>query len=129
MSAPCCATTTFCLCHCSVFICAQAGERRELTALGVEIFRSEPGLEAAPHLRPLLICDREPCGVPAALLIDGSVQEDAFEAEAEAQSGASGRRVERIAFPLVAAVAEVLEGMAHEQILDFRRGAGLLQLR
>ena len=92
-------------------------------------FRSEPGLEAAPYLRPFIVGDGEPCGVAAALLVDDGVEKDAFKAEAEAERRTSRRRVERIAFPLVAAIAKVVKGMAHEQILDLRRGAGVLQLR
>jgi len=45
------------------------------------------------------------------------VAKDAFEAKAEPQGGAARRGVERIAFPLVAAVAERLEGIAGQQIL------------
>src|SRR6201993_2161494 len=78
---------------------------------------------------PLIIRDGEPCGIAAALLVDDGVEKDAFEAEAEAQSRTSRGRVERVALPLIAPISELIEGVAHHQILKFRGGASLLQLR
>jgi hypothetical protein len=100
----------------------------KLAAVPIEVSGCEPGLEAVAHARPLLVRDGEPCRIAAALLVDAGVEEDAFEAEAEAQRRAAGRRIERITFPFVAAIAEVLEGLAHHQVLGIRGGAGLLQL-
>jgi hypothetical protein len=108
---------------------AQTRERVKLTAFGIEIFRREPGLESTAQARPLIICDGKPCRIAAALFVNDRVEKDAFDAEAEPQRRAAGGRVQRVALPLVAPVAEVLEGVAHHQVLDLRRGAGVLQLR
>src|ERR1700760_5141796 len=78
---------------------------------------------------PLIIRDGEPCGIAATLLVDDGVEKDAFEAEAEAQSRASRGRVERVALPLIAAISEFIEGVAHHQVLEFRGGASLLYPR
>ncbi len=99
-----------------------------MAAVGIKVPGCEPGLETVAHARPLLVRDGEPCRIAAALLVDAGVEEDAFEAEAEAQRRAAGGRVQCITFPFVAAVTEVLEGITHHQVLDLRGGAGLLQL-
>ena len=62
---------------------------KELATLGVKVFRREPDFEAPAYVRPFIVRDGEPCGVAAALLVDGCVEEDAFKTEAETQSSAS----------------------------------------
>ena len=91
--------------------------RSPLGAVGVEILRRKPAFERGLSRRPVGGQHGEPGGVAAARLDDHVVAKDAFEAKAEAQRGAARRGVERIAFPLVAAIAERLEGVAGQQIL------------
>src|SRR5204862_6629773 len=55
--------------------------------------------------------------------------EDALEREAEALSCASRLRVQGVALPLEAAVAEVVEGMPGQQVDRLRRRRGPLKLR
>src|ERR1700679_772483 len=99
----------------------------KLSSYRVKVFRREARFQAATHARPLLVDDGEPRRVAAALLVDDRIEEDAFKAKAEAQGSASRGYVQRIALPFVAAIAEVVEGMAHQQVLDLRCSAGLLQ--
>src|ERR1700761_3119482 len=98
----------------------------KLAAFGVKVFRREPEFEAAAYARPFIVRDGEPCGVAAALLVDDGVEKDAFEAEAETQGCAPRGSVKRIALPFVASIAEIVEGMAHQQVLDFGGRASLL---
>ena len=61
------------------------------------------------YLRPLVIENRIPCGVPIAALDDHMVIEDALEAKTKAPRGISGFVVKRIAAPLHAPVAKLFE--------------------
>src|SRR5260221_6028935 len=98
-----------------------------LAAVGVEVLRREPALERGFARRPVGGQHGEPGGVAAAALDDHVVAKNALVAKAEAQRRAARRGIERIAFPLVTAVAERLEGIAGPEGLRFgrqRRGAG-----
>src|SRR2546423_5535055 len=55
--------------------------------------------------------------------------EDALEGEAEALGRAARRGVERVALPLEAAIAELIEGAGGEQVDRLRRGRRALQRR
>jgi hypothetical protein len=58
---------------------------------GVKILRIQPGFESRANPRPLRVDDREPCGVPAAALIDDRLTEDSLEPKAIAlRRGARG---------------------------------------
>src|SRR5205823_2107473 len=104
-------------------------ERLALASFAVEISRREPALERLLERRPFAIEDRVPGGIAVAALVDDRLAENAFEAEAEAVGGLARRRVERIAFPFITAVAELVEGAAHHQIHGFGCRAALLQAR
>src|SRR5688572_3397227 len=80
-----------------------------LLAVRIEIAGVEPGFVGRFQRLPLVVDDREPGGVAVAALVDGSLAEHAFEAETEARRRLARRFVQRIAFPFVAAVAELLE--------------------
>ena len=67
-------------------------------------------------------------GVAAAVLDDHVVAEDPLEAEPEALRGVAGGLVTRVALPLEAAVAELIERMAGEQEDRFGRALRALQL-
>ena len=69
----------------------------------------------------------EPCRIAVAAFDDHVLAEDAFEGEAEAQGGAAAGLVVRVALPLVAAVAQVLEDVAGHQVHGLGGGAGALQ--
>src|SRR5262245_34716371 len=86
----------------------QRQKARLLAAGGVEIFRREPALESGLAGRPLAVEHREPGGVAVASLDDEVLAEHAFEREAEALGGAPRGGIERVAFPLVTAVAQRL---------------------
>src|ERR1043166_4256979 len=100
-----------------------------LPAGGVEIVRREPALVGRLARRPFGIEHRKPRGVAVAALHDLVLAEQSFEGEAEALGGAARGRVERVAFPLVAPVAERLEYVAREQILRLGRERGALERR
>src|SRR5580692_11330848 len=55
--------------------------------------------------------------------------QDSLEGEAEALGGATRRRVQRVALPLVAAIAELIEQIAREQILRLGRAGRPLHRR
>ena len=87
----------------------------------------EPRLERLAHLRPVGVDDRVPGGVPVAALHHLCLAEDPLVAEAEPLGRPTRRRVECVALPLVAPVAEVVEDVAHDQELGLGRRPGLLQ--
>ena len=74
-----------------------------LLARRIEIAGVEPALERRLQRRPLAVEDREPAAVAVASLVDRRLAERAFVAKAQTLSRGARRRVERIAFPLVAA--------------------------
>src|SRR5215472_18643271 len=91
----------------------------------VEIRRVEPALEGRLERRPLDVEDREPAGVTVAGLVDRRLAEHAFIPEAQPPRRGARRTVERIAFPLVAPIAELVKNTAHQEVhrLGRRRGA------
>src|SRR5712675_2299690 len=95
---------------------AQAGP---LPAIRIEILRRQPALERRLARRPLAIEDREESGVAVAALRDHVLAQHALEGESIAQCSPTRWCVERVALPLVAAIAERLERIAREQILRF----------
>src|SRR5579864_2371148 len=103
-------------------ILSEAREAAALRPVGSEIGRIEPALEGGPQRRPLAVDDREPGGVAVVPFDHLSLAEEALVAEAVALGGGARRRIEGIAFPLVAAVAQFVEDAAHHQI--HRLGAG-----
>ena len=99
-------------------LCARIrAELRLLPPIPIEILRREPALERGLARGPLAVEHGEIGGVAVAALGDHVLAQDAFEHEAVAQRRAARRRVERVAFPFVAAVAERLEHVARQQIL------------
>ena len=92
-------------------------ELRLLPPIPIEILRREPALERGLARRPFAVEHGEIGGVAVAALGDHVLAQDAFEREAEAQRRAARRRVERVAFPFVAPIAERLEHIARQQIL------------
>src|SRR3569832_377024 len=97
----------------------ELAEALDLPALGVEILRIEPAFERRLARRPVAIEDREPGRVPVPPVADHVLAEDALELEAVAQRRAPRRRVERVAFPFVAPIAQFLDGVAREEVLRF----------
>src|SRR5579883_2514921 len=83
----------------------QRGQADFLPALVVEIFRRQPALEIALARRPFADKHREPGIVAVAALGDHVLAEGAFMDEAITQRRAPRRRIQSIAFPLVAPVA------------------------
>ena len=72
----------------------------------VEVRRVEPALVRRRESAPVPVGDREPRGVAVAALVDQGLAERALVAEPEPGGGRARGRVERVALPLVAAVAE-----------------------
>src|SRR6516162_683667 len=100
-----------------------------LLARRIEICRVEPALECRLERWPFAVEDREPGGVAVATLVHRRLAEHAFVAEAQAlRCGARGR-VERIAFPLVAPIAQLVEDPAHQEVHRLGRRRGALQWR
>src|SRR5258708_3563998 len=101
-------------------------ERRQADALVlflVEILRRKPAFEGKLAAGPFAVEHGEPGGVAVAALDDHVLAKDAFEGESEPPRGAHRRGVERVAFPFVAPVAELVEDVAGHQVLGFRRDA------
>src|SRR3984893_16899199 len=96
-----------------------------LTSGAIEIAGIEPSLECRLQRRPFAVEDREPAGIAVAPFVDRRLTEHPFIAEAQALRRGARGRIERIAFPLVAAVAQFVEDAAHHQGhgLGSRRGA------
>ncbi len=88
------------------------GERKPLPARLVEVRRREPALEIGLAQGPFRIEHGEPRRIPIAALDDHVLAKDSLEAEAEAQGGTARGLVQRITLPLVAAVAQIMEGVA-----------------
>ena len=95
----------------------------------IEIVRREPALVRRLARRPLAVEHRKPGGVAVAALDDHVLAENPLEREAEALRGAARGRVEGVALPLVAAIAELLEDIAREQILRLGRAGRALHRR
>src|SRR5690606_18659300 len=106
----------------------QVAQPPPLPPLGIEIIGRQPLLHAAAHGRPFAVDDREPGGVAVAALVDDSLAENAFELEAEPRRGRARRRVEAVALPFVAPVAQVVEGAPHQQVLRLGGRGGALEL-
>ena len=96
---------------------------------GVEIGRVEPALEGRLERQPLAVEDREPAGIAVARFVDRRLVEHALVAEPEALRRGARRRVERIAFPFVAPIAELVKDAAHHQVHRLGRRRGALQRR
>lgn len=100
-----------------------------LRTIGIEVGRREPGIEGGAHRGPVVVGDRKPRRVAVSAIDDLMVAEDALEAKAKAFGGATRCGVESVALPLQAAVAQVIEGVAGEQVDRFGGRGGALQLR
>src|SRR5262249_17664573 len=94
---------------------------------GIEILGCEPAFEGKPAPRPFAVEHGEPGRIATAALDHHMLTEDPLESEAKAARGAHRVSVERVAFPLVAAIAELVEDIAGKQVLGFRRYSGSLQ--
>ena len=105
----------------------QLSERPFLPAVRSKVLWRQPGFVAGPDCRPVVVGYGVPGGVAVAALDDHVVAEDALEAEAEAVGGAAGGGVERVALPLEAAVAELVEGVVREQVDGLGGGRRALQ--
>ena len=107
----------------------KVGERDLLPSVGIEIVWREPALVGRLAGRPLAVEHRKPGCVAVAALDDHVLAENPLEGEAEALRGATRRRVERVALPLVAAIAKLLEHITREQILRLGRAGRPLHRR
>ena len=94
----------------------------------VEVLRAQPGSKAALTAghRSSVIANQAVSRLRP--LTTRWFVEDPLELEAEADRGAAGRLVQRVALPLEAAVAEVVEGMLGEQEDRLGRGGRALEL-
>src|SRR5258706_3336826 len=102
-------------------------KRPTLHSIFAEIVGHQPSFECRAQERPLAICDGEPGRVSAASLIDHGLAENAFVAKTITLRRPARRRVETVAFPFVAAVAQFIEDAAHEQIHRLGAGSRALQ--
>src|ERR1700678_629913 len=98
-------------------------------ALLIEIIPRKPAPVGRLARRPFAVEHREPRLVAVAALDDHVLAKDSLESEAEALRGATRRRVEGVALPLVAAIAERLEDVTREQILRLGRAGRPLHRR
>src|ERR1700678_3501363 len=105
----------------------QPGKADLLPAVLVKILRLKPALEASLPHRPFAVDDRIPGVVAVAPLRDHVLPKDSLIDKSVAQSRAARGRVQCIAFPLVAAVAEVFENVARQKVLSFGAERGALE--
>src|SRR5436190_10447014 len=108
--------------------CRERAERDALTPALVEIRRVEPAPERGVERRPFLVDHRVPRGVAIPALVDARLPEDPLIREPQPQGRGAGWGIERVALPLVAAVAEI-EGTLHHQVHRLGRGDGALKQR
>ena len=94
-----------------------------LSAVSGEIGGIEPGFVSLAQGGPFLVEDRIPGGVAVLALDDHVLAENAFELKAEPRRRALGRFVAVVAFPFIAAIAQIVEDMAREQKLRLGRPA------
>src|ERR1041384_1256268 len=87
---------------------SKARQAVALPAGAVEIRRIEPAFEGRAQYRPFPVDNREPGGVAVAPAGHCRLAEQPLIAEAEAQRRRPAWRVQGIAFPLLAAVAELV---------------------
>src|SRR5580700_3370854 len=80
-----------------------------LSSRGVEISGVEPAFESRSQTRPFPVGDREPSGIAVAPVGYRRLPEQPFVLETESLGGGAAWRVQRIALPLVAAIAEFVE--------------------
>src|SRR5690349_2026285 len=85
---------------------SELAERDALTSPLVEVRGIEPLLERAIERRPLGVDRRVPGRIAVATLVDARLPEDALVRQAEALRGGARTRVQRVALPLVSAIAE-----------------------
>ena len=102
------------------------GEPAALAAVRVEVPGVEPGLEGGPRGRPFAVQQGVPGRVAARTLDDHVLARHALEGEAEPLRRPARADVGGIALPLDAPVAQVLEGVAQEEVDGLgRRGRAL----
>src|SRR5258708_26547843 len=102
--------------------CLLAVQRREtdlLQAFAVKVLGREPARKSALGRRPVADEHGKPGIIAVAALGDDVLAERPFVAEPVAERCAPRRRIERIAFPFVAPVAERLENITRQEVLSF----------
>ena len=92
--------------------------------LTIEIGRIEPALECRTQHWPLAVEHGEPCRIAILSLDDHMLAEQPFMTESEARGRPPGAEIVIVAFPFEAAIAEIVEDMAGEQIKRLRRAGG-----
>src|SRR6476646_4236635 len=92
-------------------------QARLLPSISPEIAGGQPALEVELPHRPFAVEHGKVGRITVAALCDFVLPQNALEYEAIPEGGAPRRRVMRIAFPLVAPVAQRFEDIACEQIL------------
>src|SRR6516165_5031914 len=97
----------------------QCGEADFLPAISIKIFRRQPAFEIALARRPFVVEHRKPRVVAIAALGNHVLAEGALVDEPVTQRRSPRRRIQRVAFPFIAAIAERLENVTRQQILGF----------
>src|SRR5687767_1454661 len=86
-----------------------------LSARRIEIGRVQPALECGADRWQLAVDDREPRSVAIRALDHQVLAKHALESESEARRGGLRGLVAVVAFPLEAAIAELVEHVARRQ--------------
>ncbi|SVA42583.1 uncharacterized protein METZ01_LOCUS95437 [marine metagenome] len=97
-----------------------------MIAVIIKIVWVKPLFKRLLEIGPFPIDGGIPGRVTVALLVDRGLTEDAFIRQAQSLSRYAGWRIERIAFPLIAPVAEC-KCLFHHQVHRFGRGRCSLQ--
>src|SRR5688572_28217187 len=108
---------------------AQLDQGAFLHAGGLEIRRVQPSLVSRPQGRPFAVEHREPRSVAVRAFRDDVLAKDAFEREPEALRRALRWRVQVVALPFEAAVAEIVEYVAGVQEERFGRDSRARDVR
>src|ERR1700751_2420933 len=93
----------------SVKSAMEVAEPPPLLSLFVEVGWIQPGLEGRADSRPLTVRDGVPGRVTTSAFVGDGVSEDALECKSVARGGRARGRVQAVAFPFVAAIAELVE--------------------
>src|SRR6056297_1267191 len=97
-----------------------------LQAVCIEIGGVEPCVIGRAQRGPVAVDHREPRGIAIAPFHDCGLTKDTLEHETEAPGSAARRGIERVAFPLEAAIARIERPM-HHQVYGVGRDTGALQ--
>src|SRR5438552_11285361 len=104
-------------------------KRALLPPLGIKIVCMQPALKSCLSRRPFGIEHGKPGRIAISALDYHVLPENPLEGKAETQRRPSGRSIESVALPLIAAISEILKNVPRHQIHGLGRQRGALEAR